>query len=241
MRTFGIIAACLLAFCAAWSTRFPDGRWRYRLTLEVDTPEGVKTGASVVEVHSWSEEFLPVPGSPTAIRVKGEAAAVDLGARGVLFAVLRSETNVDNAYWIVWNSFPVPGTKPGTTQRGSDGIRYYHSLQGKAEVPALAMPMLVRFRDINDPTSVERVEPDDLAKSFGPGVSLRHMTIEMVSAGWWPFNWCGITGEPVTTGIEKRLAWLSVYPEPGLARATNPLNPQFSATVHHGDFRRGLQ
>ncbi|WP_066268991.1 hypothetical protein [Blastomonas sp. CCH3-A3] len=61
-----------------------------------------------------------------------------------------------------------------------------------------ARPMLVRFRDINDPTTVERVDPDALAASFGEGVKLRRVTVQL-------------TDDPVTKGIEKRLKWLDSY------------------------------
>ena len=56
--------------------------------------------------------------------------------------------------------------------------------------------MLLRFGDLADPKSVARVDPNDLAASFGPGVKLVRATIE-------------ITDDPVTTGIEKRLGWVA--------------------------------
>jgi hypothetical protein len=55
---------------------------------------------------------------------------------------------------------------------------------------------------------VERVDPNDLGKSFGAGVKLERAMLEIVHAGTWPFNHYGITGEPVTAGIDKRLPWL---------------------------------
>jgi hypothetical protein len=55
--------------------------------------------------------------------------------------------------------------------------------------------MLVTFGDLADPTSVARVDPDDLASTFGEGVRLRRITVEL-------------TDDLVTTGIEKRLGWL---------------------------------
>ena len=70
-----------------------------------------------------------------------------------------------------------------------DGIR------SPAEVDPADYPMLVTFRDIVDPTSVEKVDPGDLAASFGEVVSLKSITVE-------------VTDEPVTRGIEKRLGWL---------------------------------
>lgn len=76
-------------------------------------------------------------------------------------------------------------------------------LDGKVEVPRTwrasrtkpersAYPMLVTFGDLGDPTSVARVDPDDLAASFGEGVSLKRVTVEL-------------TDDPVTKGIEERL------------------------------------
>ena len=55
--------------------------------------------------------------------------------------------------------------------------------------------MLVRFRDINDPKTVERVDPGKIDASFGPGVSLKSATFQ-------------VTDDPVTKGIAKRLPWL---------------------------------
>lgn len=54
----------------------------------------------------------------------------------------------------------------------------------------------VAFRDISDLKSVEQVGPDNLAATFGPGVSLRRAKIEIVD-------------EPVTRAIEKKLPWRS--------------------------------
>jgi hypothetical protein len=59
-----------------------------------------------------------------------------------------------------------------------------------------AYPMLVTFGDLDDPTSVEEVDPDDLAATFGGDVSLKRITVR-------------ITDGPVTGGIEERLAWLA--------------------------------
>ena len=61
-----------------------------------------------------------------------------------------------------------------------------------------AYPMLVAFGDEADPTSVARVDPDDLAASFGEGVTLKRITV-------------ALTNDPVTTGIEERLGWLPQY------------------------------
>ena len=50
--------------------------------------------------------------------------------------------------------------------------------------------MLVTFGDINDPKSVERIDP--------AAIGVRRIIVE-------------VTDEPVTTGIEKRLGWLGSH------------------------------
>jgi hypothetical protein len=86
--------------------------------------------------------------------------------------------------------------------------------------------MLVTFGDIKDPKSVKRVDPDDLSASFGAGVKLKAITVE-------------ITDDAVTTGIGGRLGWLGEYPEPSLKSNHSPTDYSLAATIKHGDFRQG--
>lgn len=74
-----------------------------------------------------------------------------------------------------------------------------------------ALPDLVTFADINNPASVLPVDPNDLSATLGPGVKWHKITLEIVSPGLWPFNLIGITGEPLTTGIEKKLPWIPEF------------------------------
>ena len=63
------------------------------------------------------------------------------------------------------------------------------------DIPRSHYPLLVTFTDIIDPTTVKVVDPDNLAETFGPGASLKRITLE-------------ITDEPVTEGkIESVLGW----------------------------------
>jgi hypothetical protein len=54
-------------------------------------------------------------------------------------------------------------------------------------------PLLLRFGNIADPRTVEQVDPDNLAASFGYGVRLKRITITMLGK------------TPVTKGISKYL------------------------------------
>ena len=73
---------------------------------------------------------------------------------------------------------------------------------GVITVPEGQYPMLVTFDDIADPASVKLVDPANLAASFGPGVRLKAVTLE-------------ITKEAVTEGrVEAVLGWLCSYKNP---------------------------
>jgi len=52
------------------------------------------------------------------------------------------------------------------------------------------------------------VKPDDLEATFGNGFRLRGVTAEAVPNGFWPIDFGGWLGEPVTRGIESKLPWL---------------------------------
>ena len=121
---------------------------------------------------------------------RGEAVAVDLPGGQVLFALLST-----NGYEVLQAAF---GDDSSETLDAARSDRRIVELKPKpGSIPEQSgYPMLVRFRDMSDPMGVEGVKPDDLAASYGPGVRLRRMTVQM-------------TDEPVTNGISKRLEWLN--------------------------------
>ena len=194
------LAALLLVGC---SLTDETPTYRYRLTVEVDTPQGVRSGSSVIEVDTRAVR----PGSNPArqgveIDVRGEAVAVDLPDGQTLFALLRSDNDVD------WAGRVMLLLSPRTNEPFLEQFDNMLALRGRGalELPRMwpptgfleersAYPMLVTFGDLDDPTSVTLVNPDDLAASFGEGVTLRRITVEM-------------TDEPMTEGIVERLEWL---------------------------------
>lgn len=234
-RVAGLATLCFAL--AACSSDNDASDYRYRLTVEVDTPEGLRTGSSVIEVEAGKGRSAMAPaGSVIMYNLRGEAATVDLGEGRYLFALLRSKSEVDWAKQVMFLLTP--------SVRSNDGKDYEATFQemlkrtGEIELPGYfrnsghiknrpARPMLVTFGNIDDPTSVEEVDPDDLAATFGDGVSLKRITVQM-------------TDDPVTTGIEKRLEWLSEYPEPRLdPEYRGSTNPNLSQSLWHGDFRKG--
>ena len=180
-----MMLATMLTAC----TQLPT--YRYRLTVEVDTPEGLRQGSSVIRVKT--QDIIGFPGPDAGgIRtsVKGEAVVVDLGRRGLLFALLRNANEI-----AVPSLRPVRGDKSRAGETAGDSLRAVKRVAGRADVPEESRPILVRFRDIDDPKSVEIVDADDLASAFGPGVRLRRITAE-------------ITNDRMTEKLEDILPWL---------------------------------
>jgi hypothetical protein len=207
--------------------------YRYRLTVEVNTPEGVRNGSSVIEVttHVASQNAFPDRGQ-VSHRARGEAVAVDLPGGRTLFALLRSEDEVD------WPGMVMFLLAPDSAKIGTEGFleRYDAMLANHSviELPATfpdvghirnrsAYPMLVTFGDLADPASVALVDPDDLAASLGPGVALRRITVQM-------------TDDPVTTGIQQRLEWIGHIQEMDLSLQDFP--PDFPVGDFSGLFKK---
>ncbi len=214
---FGLLA--LVAFGVVFDNGPPD--YRYRLTVEVDTPDGLRSGSSVIEVRrnmgrSAGAAFAEI----VMTRVRGEAVVVELPNGQSLFALLRSKDSVD------WASYVMPRLAPKIEgEKGRERLDNVLLIEGKVELPEQwpsrfrvdrlsGYPRLVTFANLDDPTTVARVDPKALDASFGEGVSLRRITVEL-------------TDDPVSAQIDEILPWLEgtqgplvylpvrEYPEPG--------------------------
>jgi hypothetical protein len=140
--------------------------------------------------------------------------------------------------YIVLRAFNFPGgALPSPVASGLQQVRH---LSGKRQLPLTSLPLLARFRDLSDPKTIEKVEPLDLEERFGAGVKLVRAEIEIVSPGLWPFNRIGISGEPITSGIERRLSWLPQYRDrrlDGQRYETTSSQAPFANSLAVGDFK----
>jgi hypothetical protein len=53
------------------------------------------------------------------------------------------------------------------------------------------------------------VRPDDTEATLGKGYRVHGITAEVVPNGFWPLDFGGVLGEPVTRGIQAKLPWLN--------------------------------
>ena len=182
---------------------FPEFTWRQRMTVQVVVDGEIVSGSSVIENRVRLSPSWDISQHSRHPSLVGEAVAVDLGERGYLFALLRSETSVDHPKSLALRRYPeIFHDARGRLLPTSDPFDSpYHVLQRQRdtrEIPRDDYPMLVTFTDINDPKSVQLVDPDDLAATFGAGVSLKRITLE-------------ITGDPVTEKIAILMPWFEDY------------------------------
>lgn len=59
-------------------------------------------------------------------------------------------------------------------------VQQLHQKSGSVEVPFNRLPMILRFRNINDPNSNVEVDPGNLASAYGSGVHLINSMIEFI-------------------------------------------------------------
>ncbi len=202
-----LAVSALLAGCSLFADH---ASMRFRMTVEVETPDGVRTGSSVMEVRSAKYVRLTSEERPGSIGLIGEAVVVDL-ADGPLFALL---VNDDVPPRLAFRVVAALDPRVNRQQSSVETVRRLGKAPGKvkAELPREHWPKMLRFSDLADPTSVALVDPDDLAATFGEGTALKRITVQ-------------ITDEPLTTGIEKRLGWLSEEGKFGLNAKDNPHIP----------------
>lgn len=168
----------LVLAAGLWKQEFPSASWRYKITIEIETPEGIKTGSVVRETRASTDVRVGDVGGGSAGTI-GEAVVVDLGKRQYLVGLLPEGDDL---------SLAMGGPPPGTRE----GMAYYsHLKEGKASLMMKGvLPHFVTFKNPDDPMTVENVDGQDLAKTFGDGVTLKDVTIEITDAPmtWGPLN-----------------------------------------------------
>ena len=173
---------------------------KYRLTVAVETPQGPKSASSVVAVHpdrSYSR------GGHT--KTVGDAVFVDLGGAKNLVALMAhidGKLDLDGMNYVALRAY---------TAAAGNRVSFNAMSQMKGIVPVKGalIPVLVTFADPANPATARNVPPDDAEAVLGKGYRLQGITAEVVPNGFWPVDFGGALGEPVTRGILTRLPWLN--------------------------------
>lgn len=230
----GIIASIVVAVIVAWKIVYPTNTLRYKVTVEIKTPEGLKVGSAVREVTVMQQPELPDSGPN--ITQKGEAVVIDLGKRGIAFAVMDTDD-----YWTFFEAFAQQGGAGNALE--PEDMKYYDSVEGKRSLGHEGHPLIITFKDIKDPKSVETVYrvkrtaipnsfgytyevENNFEEIFGSGVRLKEITIET-------------TDEPAKRVVEEYLLWLKGYPEAPLLEDIDPHDFSIKAKLREGHLIKG--
>jgi hypothetical protein len=199
LKWFGPIAL-LAAIVIGDQIRINRPAHKYRLTVEVETPVGRRSASSVVSVHP---DRSYTRGGQT--RTVGDAVFVDLGGTKNLVALLAHIDNnlvVDDINYVALRAYTEAAGKRVSFNEMS-------RLTGIAPVKGALIPVLVTFADPANPGTARAVAPDNAEAVLGKGYRVTGLTAEVVPNGYWPLDFGGALGEPVTRGIQAKLPWLT--------------------------------
>ena len=230
LLVIGLIAAGIRIW---WG---PTYQYRYRIGLEVETPQGIRTASSVVEVTQTPgpEKFMGVGSDPP--RFKGEAVFLDLGAgKHVVMLIASLEVG--------FRAFGLENT-------GAPDVRTPHQLVAqlppgtKAALKPPYIPTIVTFTDLSDPTSFKIVystgyrsgpingrQPDaevlvdNFESLFGPSYRFKSATLTIVDKN-----------TPLTNKIRDILPWKNdtkYTRNPGWMELSEELRTIFNLLGHY--------
>lgn len=232
-------AICALSLRACGYESF--GTYHFRLTIEVDTPAGIRSGAGVMAVSYGSRPYLP-GGAIAVAKLRGEAVFVDLGNGRNVVALLTHGRRGEDGSSISW--LPVTAfTGAPSGWSSTEALRELEArgkrLEGRVELKPALIPTLVTFTDVSDPATATKLDPSNLRYRFGEGYAFKRAILDIASPGIWPFNGLPISwprwlfSEPVTHEIKKRL--------PFLIRRDEQLRTLRSANLSIGAFTEPYQ
>jgi hypothetical protein len=172
---------------------------KYRLTVEVETPDGIKSASGVMAVtpdRGYSRK------GHTA--TSGDALFIELGGGRnlvTLLAHLDPALDLDGMNYVALRAY---GASSGQRVSFNEMSR----MRGVVPATGAMIPVLAMFADPADPSTMRTVPPDNLVSVLGNGFRLHGVSAEVVPNGFWPVDFGGVLGEPVTRRIEAKLPWL---------------------------------
>lgn len=181
----------------------PSTTIHYKITLSIDTPQGIKTGYSIRSYYvSMSYDRLKNEYTPQE-KTTGESVSIDLGEKGILLQV------IDNPF-DDRNIFLRRKPKPVWIEE-IDSLKKGHS---RTFIPNLSKILL--FKNAQDP---QRFEPlgeiktcDTLQSKDKNCIQLIDNTDNMLGSGYKIISIrYEITDEPLTEKIGDLLPWIERY------------------------------
>jgi hypothetical protein len=169
--------------------------YRYRLIIEVETPDGLKTGSSVIEARARTQS-PGLSGRSVVPSVRGDAVFVDLGDGKNVVGLLASGRNGSRVDAPI--TMPMEAFKARNCRESMCSWRKMLSMSGRRDLTPGQFPTIVTLGDVNGPETARVIEPGEFESVFGAGYRFKRAWIEMTDDG-------------VTRGIKERLPWLQGF------------------------------
>jgi hypothetical protein len=196
MKWAGAIAILVGASFLLYLYTQPAYTHRFRLTIEVQTPDGLRSGSSVIETSAWeSGNWGPTEARGIRRDFKGRAVFVDLGGGRNLVALLAfgpQGTDQSKLFRLVGAALA-----PGRSIDWKDEYR----LNGTGALSREYTPTLITFADLANPRTAALVDPADFGKTFGSRFTFRQALLTT-------------TSESASEGIGKILPWWNLPGRP---------------------------
>ena len=196
MKRIGVIAVLVGAAFLLYLYTQSASTQRFRMTIEVQTPGGLRSGSSVIETSAWeSGNWGPIEARGVRRDFKGRAVFVDLGDGRNLVALLAfgpEGTDQTKLFRLVGAAL-APGK--------SIDWKEEYSLTGTGSLPREYTPTLITFANLANPGTAALVDPADLEKTFGAGFAVKQVLL-------------ATTSESASEGIGKILPWWNLPNRP---------------------------
>lgn len=214
----------LLAACAPL---WPVCSFNYKLRIVVSVDGAPKEGSSVIQVSLYDHGTTWRNPDMDRFRARtwGEAVAIELGSFGPLFGLLQHPPttagfNGRQPHHVLLQIIAARRKLNPTY----DDVPLIPELEGEFTLKEEHTPVLVRFANINDPTTAELVRPDDLGRVFGPGVRFDRATISVTSE------------QRTEDALRRHLPWLDSVEGNLLGGLTNSATGPLAGQIGRGNF-----
>lgn len=148
--------------------------WNERTTVTVQTPDGLVTGTSVIEFRAaWCEGGCGLAGDISfQTDYRGEAVVVEVLPDRYLFVLPRLRMISADRY--ARELF-------GEIEDTGDRLQTAHAITEVIDVPQEYYPNMLTFLEVGDPNSLREVDPADIEATFGAGVEILSITLEVTN------------------------------------------------------------
>lgn len=181
MRGFLTFAVIVIGFLYYYFAIYNNFNWNTRITVEIETPDGVVSGTTVLR-HQVVYRDNPVMGvNQLSYNKFGEAAVIPIGDHGAVFVTTRL-----SIFWIqnvLRENFP--DQFPGTSQK--KWLHILTGLSGAFDISTDNPPDLAYLPDKRELFGFTEITAENIVDVLGEGYAFHKITLEF-------------TNDPVTYG-----------------------------------------